>query len=81
MLTEQDGFAVRVEQGVLDTNAEALLHANPVGSGNTAEAFKLSQSWVALTRAETDRLDRLGLSADVQRAIAQDLEAGYSVVS
>lgn len=79
-LTSRDGFAVRLEQGVFDTNAEALLHANAPAVGNTASAFALSRDWSTMTAAPGNGGNR-GFSDDVQHQLAQDLNAGYVVVA
>lgn len=80
-LAAPDAFAVRLEQGVFDTNAEALLYSNAVSVGNTGEAFKASRSWVAFTPAQSEAVRKLDLPADAQRAIGEDLGEGYAVVA
>jgi len=80
-LAQPDAFAIRLEQGVLDTNAEALLHASPVGRGSTGEAFKVSQSWVVLTPTQLATAGSLDLPAEAQRAITLEVQRGYTVVA
>jgi flagellar biosynthesis GTPase FlhF len=78
-LDERDGFAARLEQGVLDTNAEALVHFAQTVTGNAGTAYKTSRSWTPVGGADT--LDALALPADTKERIRQDLAAGYVVVA
>jgi hypothetical protein len=78
-LTEEDGFAARLRQGVWDTNLEALLVGSRA-SANTALAYAESGGWQTLTA--TRREDRpSGLGADAAALLQQDLERGYTVVA
>jgi hypothetical protein len=78
-LSMPDAFAVRVEQGVFDTNAEALLHGSAITT-NTAEAFAITGEWLALTSQRKEELAHLKLADDERSRIAGDLEAGYTVI-
>jgi hypothetical protein len=80
-LAERDAFPVRLEQGVLDTNAEAVLHTSARGLGNTGDAFLNGQPWVTLTPGNAAAASALKLPADAQRAIAEQLERGFTVVA
>jgi hypothetical protein len=80
-LAATDPFAVRLEQGVLDTHAEALVRAGVHVFANTGEAFAVSQDWVTLASQEDPALAELHLSDDVRQRITQDLAAGYVVVT
>ena len=71
-----DPVAVRLEQGVLDTNAEAQLQRAPTMVGSAANAFASSSDWVTLTSADTSQLASLRFSDDDRRRIAQDLAGG-----
>ena len=78
-LTEADGFAARLAQGVWDTNLEALL-ASSRAWANTALAYAASEDWRALTAAQDD-LRAPGLGADAAALMRRDLARGYTVVA
>lgn len=78
-LAEEDAFAARQEQGVLDTNAEALWWVGE-GLNNTGEAYATSTDWVTLSGTGAD-VEALGLSADARVRIKQDLASGLVVVA
>ena len=78
-LSERDGFSARLEQGVLDANAESLIHVDRPVIGNAGTAYKASSSWARVEMA--DAVNRLPLPADTRRRIQQDLSAGYLVVA
>jgi hypothetical protein len=78
-LTEADGFAARLEQGVWDTNLEALL-AGSRASANTALAYAATDGWRTLTATQGQR-NPSGLGADAAALLRQDLERGYTVVA
>ena len=81
-LAEPDAFTVRVEQGVFDTIAEAaVLQLAGRQRGNTAHAFDASQDWIVVTAAQGSAANDLDLPADAERAIAEDVGRGYSVVA
>ncbi len=79
-LTAPDAFAVRVEQGVRDTNAESLLSPGAVGE-NTAVAFAASADWVSLTSTTRADVATLRLSDNARRALEQELDAGFDLVA
>jgi hypothetical protein len=79
-LSESDGFAARVVQGVWDTNLEALLGLAGGPVGNTAAAFDATRNWRTLTRDDRERLPELRLPADALTQIAHHLDSGYTVV-
>jgi len=79
-LAIMDGFAQRVQQGVLDTNAEALLAGDRV-PGNTADAFAGAHDWLAIQGATRSALAGLHVSDDVERRVAQDLDDGFLVIA
>jgi hypothetical protein len=78
-LAEGDGFAARLEQGVWDTNLEALL-AGSRATANTALAYAASGDWRALTVPQSGRT-RPGIAADATALMHRDLDAGYTVVA
>jgi hypothetical protein len=80
-LTTDDAFAVRLEQGVFDTNAEALILRGPQVGGNTATAFAASRDWLTLTSDAGEAVSSLGLSENARRSISQDIDAGFAVVA
>jgi hypothetical protein len=79
-LATRDGFAARLQQGVRDTNAEALLVSGGA-LGSTAEAFAASSDWVVIRRGgqassrSKDAVTYLGPDAET------DIEAGYVLVA
>jgi hypothetical protein len=76
-----DPFAIRLEQGVLDTNAEALLASDRPSPSNAGWAFTTSGGWTTLTSPGDPKLASLRLPDDARRRIASDLAAGYVVVA
>jgi hypothetical protein len=76
-----DPFAVRLEQGVLDTNAEAVLASDGPDASNPGWVYGGSANWLTLRSPDDPHLRTLGLSEDVRRRIADDLAAGYLVVA
>ncbi|MGN6486861.1 MAG: hypothetical protein ACTHLT_03430 [Devosia sp.] len=75
-------IALRVAQGIADTNAEALVLGN-AGVFNTAEAFAaatIGDAWTVLQPGDEASLATLNLSPDVSARIAADLEAGKLAV-
>jgi len=83
---DADSFKAQIKQGVLDTNAEALLlngFAKTVK--NTGEIFaranELGIEWIAIHDLNDPILDRLKLSDDVCAHINHDLSGGYIVLS
>jgi hypothetical protein len=79
--TARDPFAIRIEQGVLDTNAEAILLSDSPDAANPGWAFETSRAWTAVSAANDSRLGAVAVSDDVRRQIAADLDAGYLVVA
>jgi hypothetical protein len=78
-LVERDGFAVRLAQGVLDTNLEALLGPGQAVS-NASEAFGASRAWATVTPAQRSKVNELPLSGDVKQSLDEDLDSGHAVV-
>jgi hypothetical protein len=76
-----DRYAIRVEQGVLDTNAESLLYSGAPTLGNAAEAFASTMEWVKLASADDPQLALLPVADDVRSRILQDLKAGHIVLA
>jgi len=78
-------FLVRIEQGVLDTNAEALLQVSSGALYNTAELFRrssfLGSEWSVFQN--TDDLDatHFKISADVHARVQNELLNDYVVVA
>jgi hypothetical protein len=78
-LAVADGFAARLEQGVLDTNAEALVQVQADTFGNAGEAYRQSKAWTRV--GDGSQVNGLKLPVDSRRSIAEDLAAGYDVVA
>ena len=86
-----NAFAVRLEQGVLDTNAEAVL-VSGCGAGspspgcaevdNVAEMFasRHDVNWLVVRGAMDTAWQRADVTADIRVRVEQDLAAGYVVV-
>jgi hypothetical protein len=79
-LAEPDAFRVRLQQGVLDTNAEGLWW-NGATVLNAGEAYKASTNWMTLTPARMTDVGKLQLTADIHTRIAQDLAVGFVVIA
>jgi len=79
---EADPFAVRVEQGVFDTNAEALMQVGASASANVGEAFATAaDGWLTLTPARRNELRQLRLPQDAIRTIEGELDAGHILIA
>jgi hypothetical protein len=78
-LAAPDAFAVRVEQGALDTSLEQLLLGSVGARGNTADAFTASSAWTSIHAA--DDAARLAVPDDARRRMLADLESGNTVVA
>jgi hypothetical protein len=80
----KDGRSLRLEQGVLDTNAEALLTPDCGKLENAAEilaaARKQGVGWTLIRSAADSAWQSLALPADVRARIQQDLAAGNVVL-
>ncbi len=76
-----NAFAIRLEQGVLDTNAEATLVSNRPNASNAGWAYAKPGKWTAVQSPGDSRLASLAVSDDVRSRIEEDLRAGYSVVA
>jgi hypothetical protein len=80
--TPDERFLSRLEQGVLDTNAEAVLVGPSTAGSTTADAYELDQSgagWVLLRSAA--ELERFTPPPDIRRRLEADIRAGYVVVA
>ena len=76
-----DAVAVRVAQGILDTNAEALLLPGSAGLGNAGEAMAVPAEWVRIPPQGPAAADRLALPPDVRTRIADEVRSGWLVVA
>jgi len=84
-IVKEDAFFVNLYQGVLDTNAEALL----IGSSgrtaeNTSEIFAQSESlgikWLTIRGADSQEWREVNLPKDVRTQLEENLREGYIVV-
>ena len=79
-----EAFDARMRQGVLDTNAEALLLPPGQSFASTASALSASsdpsRDWVLITDANDVAWGESPTAEVARRLIATDLEAGYAVV-
>jgi len=80
-LRARDPIRLRIDQGVLDTNAEAILVSERPNASNTAWAFDAPADWITLRSADDPQLATLTLPSDARRRIAEDLAAGNIVVA
>ncbi len=80
-LAAPDAFRVRLTQGVLDTNAEALLQITGAAPGNTGDAFRNGDAWQTLAPRDVVAADGLDLPDDVRGRIRANVAAGYIVVA
>ncbi|HJR62373.1 MAG TPA: hypothetical protein VJ803_01630 [Gemmatimonadaceae bacterium] len=79
-LAEPDAFEVRLRQGVLDTNAEALWWQGATVL-NAGESYMTGRDWATLRPARQSDAGALQLPADARTRIAQDLGAGFVVIA
>jgi hypothetical protein len=79
-LAEPDAFQVRLQQGVLDTNAEALWWDGATVL-NAGEAYKAAGRWTTLSPGRQRDVTGLQLSADARTRIAEDLADGFVVIA
>ena len=77
-LRTPDGFRARLQQGVLDTNAEAIDVGSLRALGNVATSFAAGDA--ALTLRSPDDVARAQLTGKVRDGILKDVAAGYVVV-
>lgn len=79
-----DPFAVRLEQGVIDTNLESALLTGCGLLHSAAETLTAAGSdpgqWTALRGANDPALAQLSVSPDAKNRIAADLSAGAEVI-
>jgi hypothetical protein len=83
--SKADSFLVLLNQGVLETSAEALVVRNGCSEvENTSEMFALSTApsteWLAIKKRGDSALEKLKLSADLRARLARDLEQGYVIL-
>jgi hypothetical protein len=76
-----DALAVRLEQGVLDTNAEAVLSAGCGRVENTAQlmATGAGGEWLNVRDARDPAWQQANIPRDARSRIESDLSAGYLV--
>lgn len=84
--SKTDPFQTRLEQGVLDTNAESLLLGDAgTIKENAAELFIISKSqgieWLTIGDAHNQSWKNSKLPKDARLNIEQDLADGYTVVA
>jgi hypothetical protein len=80
-LAEPDAFAVRVAQGVIDTNVETSLHVTTGRVANTADAFQVAGDWLSLTPATLGSLSRVDATTDALSSLRGELDQGLHVVA
>jgi hypothetical protein len=82
--TTADPFAIRMEQGVLDTAAEASLLRGCGRIENAGEIFATAEAreagWVTIRSHEDAEWSTVALPAGIKARIARDLAAGYVCV-
>lgn len=71
-------YALRLEQGILDTNLETLFVSAAGRHDNAAEAFALAPAdqWVAVHSADDPQWSQVQISPDARERICRDLAAG-----
>ena len=80
--SKADAFTARMEQGVIDTNAEAQLISGCGIVENTAELFdaRAGVQWLTVRKSDDAAFKDARISDDVRARINIDLAAGYAVV-
>ena len=79
-LLAPDAFAVRLKQGVADTNAERLAQGRGPVVGDASEAFDISRDWIKVDSPQDSALGSVTLPEDARLRLRGDLQAGYTVV-
>jgi hypothetical protein len=83
--SKEDPFQIRLEQGILETNAEVEHTISKRWTDNTALLFteSLAQGidWVFIRDARDPALQKAQMAADTRAYIEQDLVDGYVVVA
>jgi hypothetical protein len=82
---EPDSFRIRLEQGILDTNAEALVMGNENNAiENTSEIFAQTRSqgleWILIKSLGDPALRQLKITNDARNRVEEDLAAGNVVL-
>ena len=79
-----DPFATALQQGIAETNAEALLETGLGPVKNTAELMQRSAAgdvkWLAFRDSRDQRWEQVEIVPDIRARIDQDLARGYAVV-
>jgi hypothetical protein len=82
--SNEDPFLIRLEQGVLETNAEVEHTASERWTDNTALLFTESVtqglSWVFIRDIRDPDLENAQMASDTRAYIEQDLAGGYVVI-
>jgi hypothetical protein len=82
--SKSDAFAVRLQQGVVDTNLESALLSGCGLLHSAAETFAASgndpRQWAVLRDPHDPALTQLAVSSDVKARIASDLSSGAIVL-
>lgn len=80
----ENPFAVRLAQGVLDTNVEAKLLERGGRTTNAANLFSMSSAhgldWICLTSKADSGWRRVGVSGDLRARIERELARGFIAV-
>ena len=81
---KKDAFLVRLEEGVLDTNAEAVLAGPTSETENTANAFAEAiaqgRKWLPIQNEKSPVWGKAELVTDTRARVLEDLRNGNSVV-
>jgi len=82
--TSFDPFFLRLEQGVLDTNAEAVLAGGGSKVENTAEVFAEASGqrmgWMIVRSQSDQSWQGMMFAEDIHARVEEDLRGGYIVV-
>jgi hypothetical protein len=75
-------YALRLEQGILDTNLETLFVASAGRRDNAAEAMALAPAdqWVAMHSADDPQWNQVQISPDARARVCQELTDGRVVL-
>lgn len=82
--SKSSAYAARAEQGIIDTNAEALMMSPCAVVENTAEMFDLRRRsggpWLTVRKGDDPAWKAAQIPPDVRARVDRDLAAGYVVV-
>ncbi|HSZ55261.1 MAG TPA: hypothetical protein VK797_06345 [Tepidisphaeraceae bacterium] len=82
---QAEAFAVRIEQGIVDTNVEAVVLPVPSGAMNLPQICKRADAqrvkWITMKPGDRSKFSALNIPEEDRSRIGQELAGGYTVVA